>query len=187
MNNHEENIRVWASDRSVWPRIPLLLYMTYLGIRYLINPEHHAIFDGINLAIHEAGHLLFSMFPRFLMILGGTLLQLAAPVICGIVFYRQPDYFGIGFCGCWLGANCYNVAIYQADAQERLLPLVTVGGGIPIHDWHYLLDHLGLLQWDNSVAFLTRCLGFCLIWGSVAYSAWVLRMIHHERREKSLL
>jgi len=164
----------------VWPRVLGLAFMAYFAFRYLLNPEYRAVFDGINLAIHEAGHLVFKIFPTFMMFLGGTLLQLAAPVICGVLLYRQSDYFGVAFCGTWLGTNFYNVAIYQADAQARLLPLVTVGGGVPMHDWYYMFSELGILKLDGQIAFLTRCLAFLVIWGSLAYGIWVTRTIYTE-------
>lgn len=171
---HHEAVVSWARGRMAFPRILVLVFMVYLGARYLFDVEYRSIFDGINLGIHEMGHLVFAIFPEFLTFLGGTLLQLAAPVICGVMLFRQSDYFGTSFCGSWLGANFYNVAIYQADAQSQLLPLVTVGGGVPIHDWHYLLDRLGLLQWDSQVAFITRVFGFLITWFSVVYGAWIV-------------
>lgn len=179
---HRETVQWWAKDRLFWPRLPVLIFMTYLGIRYLLNPEYRAIFDGINLGIHEAGHLVFKIFPTFIMFLGGTLLQLAAPILCGVLLFRQSDYFGTAFCGSWLGANFYNVAVYQADAQARLLPLVTVGGGVPMHDWYYMFSQMGILKLDGQIAFLTRAIAFTVIWASVVYGGWVARTIWLENK-----
>ena len=56
---------------------------------------YSSIFDGINLVIHEAGHLAFSYFGELLEIAGGTILQLMAPIVAAFAFYRQKDYFAV--------------------------------------------------------------------------------------------
>ena len=164
----------WVEGRWWWARAPLLLYFAYVGVRHLGDPLYTSLFGGINLGIHEAGHLAMGWAPHFFMILGGTLFQCAAPVIAAFLFLRQPDYFAIPVCGAWLSTNLYSVATYMADARALELPLVTVGGGDADHDWNYMLDALGLLSWDTSLAALVRVLAFLLMWGSLCAGAWIL-------------
>ena len=171
---HRSEVRAKIS-RNRLPGYGLVFcFMLYVALRYAFNSQYHSIFDGINLAIHEGGHLLFRFFGTFIMIAGGTWLQLLVPLACCFYFYRRREYFGIGFGGLWLAANCYHVAIYVADARAQALPLVTVGGGYPIHDWHYLLSALGLLTTDTVLALLVRSLGFILMWVAILYSGWLL-------------
>lgn len=179
---HRQQLLHWAEGRMLWPRALVVLFMAYIGFRYLLNPSYRTIFDGINLGIHEAGHLVFAIFPEFLTFLGGTLLQLAAPIICGVLLFRQSDPFGTSFCGTWLASNCYHVAIYQADARAQELPLVTVGGGVPIHDWAYMLSRLNILSMDTTLAFFTRCVGFLIAWAAVAYACWILSLIWQNQK-----
>jgi hypothetical protein len=166
----------WCAGRLWYWRAPLVLYLAYVGIRHLLDPEYSSLFGGINLGIHELGHLLLLWAPQFLTVLGGTLLQCAAPVIAAVLFVRQPDYFAVPVCGAWLSTNLYSVATYMADARRLELPLVTVGaeGGDVEHDWNYLLDALGILSWDTTLAALTRGLAFLLMWSSLALAAWML-------------
>lgn len=175
IDNAVAAIREWCRDRSAAVRAPLLLWLAYIGIRHLGNSDYNSIFGGLNLGIHEAGHLLFSWLPgEFLAIAGGTFLQLAIPVLSAVMLARQPDYFGAAFCGGWLSMNLYSVATYMADARQLDLPLVNVGGGEVIHDWNSMLATLGLLQWDTRMASLVRVLAFLTMWGSVALGAWML-------------
>ncbi len=174
---HRDQTADWAKGRfAVLYAIPLLA-MGYFAVRYSLDATYVSVFDGINLAIHEAGHLLFRFFGTFIMIAGGTALQLMAPLGCCVYFYRRPDYFGVAFSGFWLAANCYHVATYVADARAQILPLVTVGGGVPIHDWNYLLSTLGLLDLDGTLAWMIRAAGFTIMWASIAYGAWLVRRI----------
>ncbi|HVS25914.1 MAG TPA: hypothetical protein VHE58_01165 [Burkholderiales bacterium] len=171
-----EEIETWCRGRLWYGRALFLLWLAWIGIEHLRDPLYSSLFGGLNLGIHEAGHLLFRFFGfEFLMVAGGTLLQLAAPVGAAVMFLRQPDYFALSVCGAWLAINFYNVAIYMADARAMELPLVSVGGGGDvIHDWHYMLSTLHLLAWDTRFAAFTRLIAFLVMWGSIAFGAWML-------------
>ena len=130
--------------------------------------------------------MLFAWAPRFLTSLGGTLTQLAAPILAAVVFLRQPDFYGIGFCGFWLGTNLYGVAAYVSDARAMMLPLVGVGSGEPEHDWHYMLSTLGLLNLDTTLGFLIRVAAFCIIWGSIAFCCWLLWLMATRGKKPNL-
>ena len=45
--------------------------------------------DLLWLILHEGGHLVFSPFGKFLMVLGGTLMQLAVPLGFALYFVLQ--------------------------------------------------------------------------------------------------
>lgn len=175
---HIESLRdevvSWAEGRLWWARVPLLLYFVYVGIRHFGDAEYTSLFGGINLGIHEAGHLALLWAPQFVAAFGGTLFQCAAPVVAAVLFLRQPDFFAVPICGAWLSTNLYSVATYMADAREMSLPLVSVGGGDADHDWNSMLGALGLLGWDKGLAALVRVLAFATMWGSIAAGAWIL-------------
>jgi hypothetical protein len=48
------------------------------------------------------------------------------------------------------------------------------------HDWHNILDRLGILSWDHSIAYTSKTFGILLILASLAWCAWYL---HHHRRD----
>ena len=179
-----EDIENWCQGRIWYGRALLLLWFAWIGIEHLRDPLYTSLFGGLNLGIHEAGHLVFRFDGEFLMVAGGTILQLAAPLVAAIMFLRQPDYFALSACGAWLSTNLYNVATYMADARAMELPLVSLGGGDAIHDWHYMLSHLSLLSWDARFASFTRFLAFLAMWGSIAFGAWMLwKMARSKARD----
>lgn len=80
-----------------------------------MDSEYQSIFGGINLAIHEGGHLFFMWFGSdFLTMAGGTLLQCLCPIVTGIMFYEQRDFFAIAIVCFWLGTNLAHIAPYAA-------------------------------------------------------------------------
>ena len=175
----------WCRERSAVARLPLLAWMAWIGLRHLVDGDYQSWFKPLTLGLHEAGHLLFGWLPfAFLMVAGGTLLQLVAPIATAFMFARQPDWFGVTVAGAWLGDSLYDVALYMADARELDLPLVTVGDGECFdvcHDWHYMLREVGLLSADTTLAFLVRVVAFAVLWASVAAGAWMLWRMTRSR------
>ena len=144
----------WCMERQLWlPRVLLLGYLVYVGLRTMQNPEYRSLFSGLTLVLHEAGHLAFAFFGQALSVAGGTLLQLAAPLGASYhLMRRQRDYFGLCVGLCWTSYSLWDVAVYMADARRMALPLIGFGSGDPIHDWNYLLRRLGLLAFDRALA-----------------------------------
>lgn len=106
------------------------------------HPSSWRFIDNVNFVIHEAGHIVFLPFGEFLSLAGGTLLQLIVPTIFVLYFFFREETYSASLLLFWLGESLLNVSVYAVDAQTMYIELV-VG---EIHDWNYLLGHLGLLD-----------------------------------------
>lgn len=124
----------WSRERNWMLRLPLLLYLAYAGINHLRDTLYSSWFGGLTFGLHELGHLLFRAFGEFMIIAGGSITQIAVPILGAGMLLYQRDYFGISVAGCWLSFSLYNLATYIGDAQTMQLPLVSVGGGDSYHD-----------------------------------------------------
>jgi hypothetical protein len=130
-------------------------------LRSLLDPTNYTLLDWANLAIHEAGHLVFQPFGEVLMLLGGSLLQVALPAaIAAESAWRRKERFGAGMVLLWTAESMANVSVYIADASARSLPLLT--DDPDTHDWWQLLGRWDLLEADSTIA------------GIVHGSAWVV-------------
>jgi len=172
--------RAWAAGRMWLPRLLLLFYMTWVMFRSLGDPLYQSLFKALNLGIHELGHLVTIPLGQFISIASGSLIQCLAPVAGYFMFRRQGDWFALGVAAWWLGTNLHDVAAYAGDARSQSLTLVTpFGGGEIIHDWHYLLSHTGLLEWDHAIAAVLRLSGFLAMLGGIAWGVvtvvWMIR------------
>lgn len=141
-----------ADGRAWYARAPLLAYFAWVLVRQTSDPMYGSIFEGLNLVLHEIGHVVFGPFGQVAMVAGGSLFQCLCPLLAALVFYRQRDFFAIAICSCWLSTNLFGVARYVADARALSLPLVSLGSGEPIHDWNFLLERAGLLSHDLQIA-----------------------------------
>ena len=169
----------WRDDALEWCqgkrwewRAPLLAYLGYAGFRTLANPEYSSLFSGINFGIHELGHVLISFAGEFLMMAGGSIFQVVAPLAAALIFLRQRDYFGIAVAFSWLSLSLFELARYIGDARAQQIPLLGLTSD-PQHDWHYLLSKLGMLQSDLLFAGLTRLVGVMILIVSLLIGVWL--------------
>lgn len=145
--------------------MPVLLWLLFTLINYLQDSEYVMnrmanIISGIDFGIHELGHLLFIPFGEFMTILGGSLFQVLFPLAWLIVALRRSWFFAATVILCWLGLSLIDVSIYAADAEVRLLPLVTMSASYDdAHDWYQILTRLDVLEHTNTVAHVLRLTG----------------------------
>lgn len=145
-------------DRSIeiGAKAILTIVLIAISITYFTSDHPWTIIDGTDLLFHEAGHLIFSFMGEFMMILGGSLTQLLIPLGIGLYFLLQKAKYSALFCLYWFGINLIYVGIYIADARAMALPLINENS---IHDWNYLLSHLGLLNFDTVIGGFVKGLG----------------------------
>jgi len=179
-----ENLQVWAQGRLWYLYLPLAIWMGYIAIRTLQNADYRSFIEGLNLGIHETGHLLFFWAGSDLMAAGGTITQLAAPLITIWQFSRQKDYFAVAFALSWLGTNLTGIARYMADARQQILPMVSYAPGPASHDWAYLLSRMHILEQDTIIASVIRtCRNLILVVSALAGAYLVWEMFIQQFRK----
>ncbi len=130
--------------------IPSIIILP-IALYWIFNRGQYGFIDNADLVIHEAGHLFFKFFGKYIYTLGGTLMQIILPSIIFFYFFRNDYRTGMQVSLLWLGQNFINISVYAADAQAKRLPLL--GGNKVYHDWEYLLREIGMLQYDTEVGY----------------------------------
>jgi hypothetical protein len=162
----------------------LLLLLGWAGWRFAaLNQPYgvygpHFLHNG-HLIFHEAGHIVFIPFGRFMTIAGGSLMQLIVPLVCALalLFKPRPDPFGAAVGVWWLGTSWVDLSPYIGDAQS--LKLMMIGGflaeDVPdAHDWRNILYSLDLLRHDREIAQAAHGIGVALMAAGMAWGAWML-------------
>jgi hypothetical protein len=161
-------------------RALFFVIMLIWGFKFILSPMDagyamDSFWHLVNLPFHEAGHLIFRPFGRFMTSLGGSLSQLLIPLLCMAVFLlKTRDTFAAAFALWWFGENFMDLAPYINDARSLTLPLLggNTGRTSPygFHDWEFILKESGLAHYDHSLAqiayrFGTVLMIFALVWG----------------------
>jgi len=136
----------------------LLIAMAYFVYCAVTDGGWHFL-DGVNLLIHEAGHIVFMPFGEFVSVAGGTILQILMPLAFVIYFFAKGMLYSGSLVMFWVGQSFINVSVYMKDAIEMKLPLL--GGGM--HDWNFIFTHLNLLSRTQFFGSLFYLFGFAII------------------------
>ncbi len=124
-----------------------------LAVYFLATRGDYTIADSVDLFVHEMGHLVFAPLGLPLRMAGGTILQLIVPA--GLAWYAYLHDYRVSaqLFLFWLGHSLINVSVYVANARAQELPLVSLAGGGDniMHDWHWMLNGLGLLEFDIAI------------------------------------
>jgi hypothetical protein len=175
-------------------RVFVLLVIIVWGLKFIFssiesNYSGNSFMHLVNLPFHEAGHILFLIFGRFMMILGGSLTQCLVPLICLFTFLvKTKDPFAASVSLWWIGENLIDLAPYINDA--RALKLMLLGGvtGRDVedyHDWEFILRKLGLLEYDHLMAQTAHMIGSLLMIIAFVWGGSVL-LIQYGNRHSNL-
>jgi len=136
---------------------------------WLVGSYEYHLLDNVNLAVHEAGHVVFTPLGRTMHMVGGTLLQLLAPLAFVAHFLWKGRRFDAAVCGVWFAESLMYTAAYCGDAYLMQLPLV----GGEIHDWNWMLSRLDLVRSAPAIAGGLHALACVVLVGALAAAARV--------------
>jgi len=136
----------YSRKKEIFRWVPSLIVIAAAAY-WSLNRGTYTFIDNADLVIHEAGHIFFMFFGRFIYTLGGTLMQIILPSLITWYFLKNRYKTGVQFSLLWLGQNFINISVYAADAREKAIPLL--GGNRVYHDWNYLLGQLNMLEYDD--------------------------------------
>jgi len=165
-------------------RVLLFIILIIYGLKFMLTPiENTTIYSGfwhlINLPFHEAGHIIFRPFGRFMTSLGGSLGQLLMPLVClGAFLIVTKDAYAGSVALWWFGENFIDLAPYINDARALVLPLLggNTGQTSPygFHDWEFILKESGLLRYDHTLAQISHKTGIVLLLLAYLWGGYIL-------------
>jgi hypothetical protein len=182
-----------AAEHPWLPRALVLAWMVWVWLgffggrpSYLRNP-----FGAATLIAHEAGHAAFFWSgSRLLTVAGGTIFQLAVPLLVAWLFWRQRDLVAVTVAVFWLGAALVDAGVYAADARAQVLPLVSPWGGgddPSAHDWTYMLMRFGKLSRDRVIGARLRAAGILVMPLALAAGGWAVAVLRVSARRPRVL
>jgi hypothetical protein len=142
----------------------------------------------IVLPIHEAGHVLFIPFGRFMTLLGGSLMQVLLPLVLMASFVfgfggSRRDNFAASLMLWWAAMAMVDLAPYVWDALDPKMMLLggKTGAESDGHDWQNLLGDLGLIRRAHLIAGIVHTAGLIVM---LLASAWGAVLLYFQYRRR---
>lgn len=166
--------------------ILLLWSFAFWGHSVESNYVGSSFLHRVNLVFHEAGHIIFMPFGRFLMTLGGSLMQVLMPMVVMVVFLiktRDPVGGAVGLW--WAGQNLMDLAPYINDARDLNLTLLGgyTGKEVEGHDWEWLLLKTGLIRQDHFLGQTAHWAGAAVMALALAWAGYLIYLQYQVARQ----
>lgn len=172
----------------VYARAALLAAIAFYGVKLAAMdlPSWEMSASLIHLPmvpIHEFGHVLFMPFGEFMMLLGGSLFQVALPLIFGGIFLaKNRDPFAASVMLWWSAIAVMDVApyIYGAWKPQHVL-LTGRTGDTGAHDFIDVLGDLGLLGRAQPIGYAAHAFGLAMMLAALGWGAYILWLQYRRR------
>jgi hypothetical protein len=90
------------------------------------------LLSGVDLTIHDLGHLLTASAPGIIDPISGSVLQIAVPLFLALYFwFGRRETFSTAIALAWAGTSAQNVSTFIANAPRQGLPILGAG----IENW----------------------------------------------------
>ncbi len=185
-----ESIDEYVKGKNWYWYAPFWVFAAYLFVKLLdfkLDEPAPSFFiliaQSLDFFLHEMAHLVTAFLPHMFVAFAGSAAELLLGLGLIITAFVVRSYFASVFCFLWFMLATFSVADYIGDARAQNLPLVSFGGGDPIHDWNFILGKLSLLPYDTLIANITRGVGTAAGVFGLAFSGWLLIRIVHEKSE----
>jgi hypothetical protein len=157
-----------------YPKLILAGIFTFYLAWIAYDPMRGSFLDIVDLPIHEAGHLIFRILGEFMGIAGGSLFQVIVPAIFVGYFWWHQKYYSAAIVLFWVGQSILNVYVYAADAVVMQIVLISglTGSEGSFHDWNYMLNELGLINYTKGIAGMIRLAGTFTIIAAAGLSVY---------------
>ena len=174
-----------TSPLVFWGRTALYIVLlvwgwSFIKMDFVLNPFQigQSFMHNIDLIFHEAGHILFMPFGRFMTILGGSLFQVMMPLIVLFTFLiKNRNPFAASVALWWTGQSLMDLAPYIDDAIDQKLVLLggRTGADAPgNHDWGNILIDLDMLEKHREIATFVDSSGTALMLLAFAWGGYML-------------
>lgn len=178
--------------RALWLYIPVWLCFAYLLVQILnfrAGAPQNIVISGmyfIEFGVHEVSHLLVGFLPSIFVAAAGSIGELTFPILIVTAALKARSYFAVIFGALWVTLAMNSVGRYMADARTQLIPLMGPSDQ-PIHDWFYVFNQLGWLQYDTIIGNIVRWIGDGIGIVALCGGVWLIVTIATTNRAPAVL
>jgi hypothetical protein len=161
-----------TEPRPWWQHAAGAVVLAAMAVQAFGRGVRVPLLGWIDLAIHEAGHVLMMMLLDVPNAMMGNGFQTLVPLALAAVFaVRERDLLGAVLCLGWAATTLQDASVYIADAPHQRLQLI---GGY--HDWAFALAELDVLASADTIARVVWTAGLVVmivaLFGTVGARWW---------------
>jgi hypothetical protein len=158
----------WRAAMWVW--LTSAACVVVLGVLSGTSGARVPFLWGIDLGIHEFGHLVTYWAPWRVTAIAGSVFQVAMPLALAAYYgLARREWWAAAPLLAWAGASARNVAVYIADAPYQRLQLL--GGPGVLHDWAQLLAGQPM-RFAGVIAWTVNAAGWAMIAAGLVIALW---------------
>jgi hypothetical protein len=171
---------------TVYKAAGAALLIAVWGWFALVEHDQTPVFVYLNIAVHEAGHVLFRPFGELTMLIMGSGFEVLFPFLVGIFFLVKKDLVATSVCFGWAASALASAATYIADADDGRLALLGATGPDAAGDWERILgeEFFDKLFLADRIAGVVRSAGFVLWFVAIGIAVgtvlWNLRRLRSD-------
>jgi hypothetical protein len=125
---------------TTYKAIGALVLIGVWGFFAVLHGDQTPIFVYLNIAVHEAGHVLFRPFGELTMLIMGSGFEVLFPALmAGYFLAFRRDLVAGAVCLGWCASALASAAAYIADADDGRLALLGATGPDAAGDWERIL------------------------------------------------
>jgi hypothetical protein len=162
---------------NVYKALGALLLIAIWGWFALVKGDQTPFFVYLNIAVHEAGHVLFQPFGELTMLIMGSGFEVLFPFAVGVYFLlRRRDLVSTAVAWGWAASALASAATYIGDADDGRLALLGATGPDAAGDWERILgvEFFDKVYLADRIAETVGTAGFVL-WGvALCLAVWAI-------------
>jgi hypothetical protein len=172
---------------TVYKAAGAVLLISVWGWFALVRSDQTPVLVYLNIAVHEAGHVLFRPFGELVMLIMGSGFEVLFPFAVGLYYLIRRDLVATSICFGWAASALASAATYIADADDGRLALLGATGPDSAGDWERILgeEFFDKVYLADRIAGMVRNVGFVLWFAAIGIAVssivWNLRRGSAER------
>jgi hypothetical protein len=158
-----------------------LVGLAAIGAMWWIAFEQSERIPGltyVNLALHQAGHMVTYSAPELTTAMAGSIAQVAIPLLIVVYFFRRSDWVGAGVALVWAATSAAEVGLFVADAPAQKLELL----GDEEHDWAFILGPEGYDAMNRSAEIASQIRDVASVAAIVGFALCVAAFVRGGKR-----
>lgn len=146
---------------------------------------------AINFAVHEWAHIFTFFLPMVMVAAAGSAAEILLGLAIIFIAFKYKMYFASMFGFLWVMFSARKTGFYMQDSRAQQGEYVSLGGALSgstdtTHDWEFIFNTFGVLQYDMVIGIITHAAGIAMGLLGLGFAAWLMYKMAKSAKAKQL-